>query len=333
MKKKVGVVIPVFNEEASISLYLRAMKSVFEPLSDRMELEYIFVDDGSSDDTLKILKEEQAASVPLTFLSLASNRGQQIAILAGLDYAQTKHKDALIVMDVDLQDPPEVALQLLERVFAGVDIVYAQRQAANGKTWLKKLTSEAFYSVFRRISSLNMPSRTSEFRAISGRALDEIVKYREQQLFIRGIFSHMGFTTEAVSFSRGERVSGNSKYTYKKSFKLAMDGIMGYSTFPLQLISSLGVTISVLTAILAIVLLCFKLFNPIFGIAGWVSTILIISFFSGLQLLTLGIMASYVGRIYIQVLNRPLYALKEEKYYDESPRGIKTSRTFPKATS
>lgn len=309
MNERIGFVIPVYNESAVIEQFYSELT---QTLAERPEFhaEFIFVDDGSRDNTLSLLRNLRASDPRITLIELASNRGQQLALTAGIDYANEFSHDVVVLMDADLQDPPAVALQLVDKVLSGVDMVYAQRSASNGGTRAKRLSSDYFYRILGKLSDVEMPARTSDFRAANAKVISEVAKYREHSRFLRGIFSHVGFSQESLLFERPERAAGESKYGYLKLFKLAFDAIMGYSTFPLRVISTLGVLASSLTVIFAIWLVITKIVDPNFAVYGWASTTLIITFFAGLQLLTLGIMGSYIGRIYIQSMNRPLYAIR-----------------------
>jgi len=304
----VGFIAPVFNEKDVLNLFYETLTGILEERND-IAPEFIFVNDGSTDGSLELLRSLRAKDPRVTILDLSANRGQQIALTAGLDYSKDIGHDIVVLMDVDLQDPPEVALKLVDRVNSGADMVYAQRTHSNGRTRGKRLSSDLFYYTLARLSSVDMPARTSDFRAANRKVVAEVVKYREHSRFLRGIFTHAGFKQEAYLFERPERAAGESKYGYGKLIKLAFDALMGYSTFPLRLISTLGVVISALTVFAGIGIVVAKIIDPEFAVYGWASTTLIISFFASLQLLTLGIMGSYIGRIYIQVLQRPLYSL------------------------
>lgn len=309
MTKSVGFVIPVYNEELVIKLFYDELTTVLAARDD-LQFEFIFVDDGSKDATAELLRKFQKHDPRVTILSLAANRGQQLALTAGIDYAHEYSHDVVVLMDSDMQDPPEIALKLMDEVLAGTDMVYAQRRTSNGRTRAKRLSSEYFYRFLSKLSDVEMPARTSDFRAANSKVIAEVVKYREHSRFLRGIFSHVGFTSRPYFFDRPERAAGESKYSYLKLFKLAFDAIMGYSTFPLRVISTFGVLASFFTVIFAIWIVISKIVDPEFAVYGWASTTLIISFFAGLQLLTLGVMGSYIGRIYIQSMNRPLYSLR-----------------------
>lgn len=308
MATTLAFVVPVFNEEKVLRRFHEELHLALDE-KEAFSAEIIFVDDGSNDKTYDLLKELQETDPAITIIRLAANRGQQLALTAGLDYTHEHSHDIVVIMDADLQDPPKVALAMAEKVASGVDMVYGQRRSSNGRNFGKRLSSDTFYRVLAKLSDVEMPARTSDFRASNSKVISEVVKYREHSRFLRGIFSHVGFTQEPYSFDRPERFAGESKYTYLKLFKLAFDAIMGYSTFPLRVISSLGVLASFFTIIFGLWIVISKIADPEFAVYGWASTTLIISFFAGLQLLTLGVMGSYIGRIYIQSMNRPLYSL------------------------
>lgn len=306
---RIAFVMPVYNEEAVLEQFYEALSNELD-LRKEWASEFVFVDDGSKDRTLEILRELRARDSRVTIIALSANRGQQLALTAGIDYAHERGHDALVLMDADMQDPPAIATELVERVLQGVDMVYAQRRESNGRSAGKRFTSESFYKVLSKLSDVSIPARTSDFRAANHRVIEEVVKYREHSRFLRGIFSHVGFTSEPLLFDRPERAAGESKYNYLRLFKLAFDAIMGYSTVPLRVISTLGVFVSLLTVFFAVYIVVNKLMDPSFAVYGWASTALIIMFFASLQLLTLGVMGSYIGRIYTQSMNRPLYSIR-----------------------
>ncbi len=304
----VGFIVPLYNEEEVLPIFYSTLSELLKECPE-LQAEFVFVNDGSTDTTLTLLRELRAEDARITIIDLAANRGQQIALTAGLDYSNDVKHDVTVLMDADMQDPPAVALKLVEKVLAGADMVYAQRATSNGKTATKKATSDLFYYTLGKLSAVEMPARTSDFRAANSKVISEVVKYKEHSRFLRGIFSHVGFKQEAYLFERPERAAGTSKYSYGKLLKLAFDALMGYSTFPLRAISTLGVAVSILTVLFGLGLVIAKVVDPDFAVYGWASTTLIIAFFAGLQLLTLGVMGSYIGRIYIQVLERPLYSV------------------------
>lgn len=318
MTSRIAFVVPVYNEELVIEKFHKELSAELL-LHPRFSAEFVFVDDGSKDNSKQLIKNLQLNDPRITLITLAANRGQQLALTAGIDYTHEFAHDIVVIMDADLQDPPSVALAMAEKVYAGVDMVYGQRKSSNGKNFGKRFSSDTFYRILAKLSDVEMPARTSDFRAANSKVIAEVAKYREHSRFLRGIFSHVGFTQEPYSFDRPERFAGTSKYTYLKLFKLAFDAIMGYSTFPLRVISTLGVLASFFTIIFGVWLVISKIVDPDFAVYGWASTTLIISFFAGLQLLTLGVMGSYIGRIYIQSMNRPLYALRSIE------RGISSS--------
>lgn len=307
-KTPVGFIVPIYNEEEVIRQFYRELTANLEAY-ESWSPEFIFINDGSTDRSLEILRELREKDSRVTILDLSANRGQQIALTAGLDYSKDVGHDMVVIMDADLQDPPSVAMKLLERVERGADMVYAQRINSNGHTPFKKASSDFFYWGLAKLSETEMPARTSDFRAANARVVAEVVKYREHSRFLRGIFTHAGFKQEAYLFERPARAAGESHYSYGKLAKLAVDALMGYSTFPLKVVSGVGVVVSLLSVIAAIGIVIAKLIDPTFAVYGWASTTLIIAFFGSLQLLTLGVMGSYISRIYIQVLQRPLYSI------------------------
>jgi len=232
-------------------------------------------------------------------------------VTAGLD-ASTG--DAVIIMDSDLQDPPAVSLRLLDRWEEGYDVVYAQR-ASRQDTAFKKWTASMFYSVLAKVAEIDIPKNTGDFRLLDRQVVDEINKFREQDRFIRGMVSYVGFRQIAVQFDRDPRFSGKSGYPLSKMFKLASDGILGFSTFPLTVISRVGFAVAALSVLGVAYAFFVRIFVPEVVVAGWAFVVISVLFIGGLQLMMLGILGGYVGRIYRQVQNRPLYAARKPIAY------------------
>ena len=304
-KQRIGFVFPIHNEVANIGPLYGTLIGVTESLLDRYELEFVFIDDGSTDGSLARLLEVREEDPRVSVLSFSRNFGHQLAVTAGLDHVDA---DAVIVMDSDLQDPPHVALQLIERWEAGAEVVYAQRRSRQD-TLFKRATAHAFYWMLDKLSTVDIPRNTGDFRLMDRRVVEELRKYREHHRFLRGMVSHVGFRQEAVLFDRDARLAGSTGYPIGKMVKFALDGILGFSTVPLQIISRLGAAISAFAFLGVLNVLGVKLFDPAAAVPGWAFVTVSVFLIGGLQLVMLGVIGAYVGRIYIQTQNRPLYTL------------------------
>jgi len=304
-RRLVAYVLPVHNEADGIRAFHDALLAATEKRPD-LDFEFVYVDDGSRDESLDHLLELRAADDRVTVLSLARNFGHQIAVTAGLDAAAGR--DAVIVMDTDLQDPPEVSLQLIETWEAGADVAYAQRRTRRDSPF-KRGSAYLFYWLLTRLASVEIPRNVGDFRLMDRRGLAEGIRYREHDRFLRGIVAHVGFRQEAVSFDRDPRYAGSSSYPLRTMLKLAADGILGFSTFPLRLISRVGMLISLLSVLGALFVIYVRVFMPEETVPGWAFIAVGMFLLGGIQLLMMGVIGSYLGRVYVETQDRPLYSL------------------------
>ena len=307
VRRRVTYVLPVYNEANGLGAFHTALVEATARRPD-LDFEFIYVDDGSRDASLEQLLAMRAADPRVTVIGLARNFGHQLAVTAGLDAAHASDADAVIVMDTDLQDPPSVSLALIERWEAGVDVVYAQRRTRQD-TAFKRGTAAGFYWLLDKLAETPIPRNVGDFRLMDRRVVQEVVKYREHNRFIRGIVAQVGFRQEAHLFDRDERFAGESNYPLKKMLKLAADGIMGFSTQPLRMISHLGLAISGLSLLGILYVVGVRVFDASTTVPGWAFLAAAMFFLGGVQLIVLGVIGSYVGRTYIEVLDRPLYAV------------------------
>jgi dolichol-phosphate mannosyltransferase len=305
--RRVAYVLPVFNEAGTVAAFHDALATATDTRPD-LDFEFVYVDDGSQDGSLDKLLALRAADARVTVLSLARNFGHQLAVTAGIDAAHAADVDAVIVMDTDLQDPPAVSMQLLQRWEEGADVVYAQRRSRQDSRF-KRSTAAGFYWLLDKIAETPIPRNVGDFRLMDRRVVAEVAKYREHNRFLRGIVAQVGFRQEAVLFDRDERFAGESKYPLRKMLRLAGDGIMGFSTQPLRLISHLGLLISGLSVIGILYVLGVRLLDPDESVPGWAFLAVAMFFLGGVQLIVLGVIGSYVGRTYVEVLDRPLYSV------------------------
>ena len=304
-RRLVAYVLPVHDEEAGLLAFHDSLVTATNKRPD-LDFEFVYVDDGSRDASLDLLLELRASDERVTVISLARNFGHQIAVTAGLDAAAGR--DAVIIMDTDLQDPPEVSLQLIETWESGVDVAYAQRRTRRDSAF-KRGTAFGFYWLLTRLASVEIPRNVGDFRLMDRKVVAEVIRYREHDRFLRGIVAHVGFRQEAVPFDRDPRYAGSSSYPLRTMLKLAADGILGFSTFPLRLISRLGMLISLLSVLGAFFVVYVRLFMPEKAVPGWAFITVGMFLLGGIQLLMRGVIGSYLGRVYVETQDRPLYSL------------------------
>ncbi|HMH30893.1 MAG TPA: glycosyltransferase family 2 protein [Methylomirabilota bacterium] len=306
MKKLVSYIFPIHNESGNIELLHDVVSKVIASKSGDYEFELIFINDGSQDDSLAKLTGLQESDDRVVLINFARNFGHQLAVTAGLDHASG---DAVIIMDSDMQDPPSVSLELLAKWEKGADVVYAQRRSRKD-TVFKRLTASLFYKGLEKVADVKIPRNTGDFRLLDRKVVDALNTFREHDRFLRGLVSYIGFTQTAVQFDRDERHAGETSYPLSKMFKFAADGILGFSTLPLKLISRIGYIFSLLSFLGIAYALAIKIFDPERVVAGWTFTVIAILLVGGVQLVVLGVLGSYIGRIYTEVQNRPLYIIE-----------------------
>jgi len=305
MQKTVSVVLPVFNESECLPELLSKLDEMAGQRPD-IDFEFLFVDDGSRDNSLDLILEARTSDPRVSLIKLARNSGHQIAITAGLDAAVSS--DAAIVMDADLQDPPRVCLELIEAWENGADVVYAQRRSRQDPL-LKRLTAHAYYWFLAKAADLELPRDSGDFRLMDQKVLVELSRYREHSRYLRGLVVHVGFRQEAVLFDRDPRFAGVTGYSWRQMFKLATDGILGFSTAPLSFISRVGLVVSGFSILLTLYVLYVRLFEPAQSVPGWAFLGVGMFLLGGVQLLMLGVLGSYLGRVYVETQGRPLYSI------------------------
>lgn len=306
MKQKISYIFPIYNEADNIDLLYKTTDKLLQTRKKGYDFEIIFINDGSKDSSLDKLLAIQKKDPRVSVVNFARNFGHQLAVTAGLDYATG---DAMIIMDTDMQDPPEVSLELIDKWQEGYDVVYAQRRTRQDSAF-KKMTASGFYWLLRRVTDIDIPPNTGDFRLISKRVANALGQFREHNRFLRGLVSYVGFRQVAVPFDRHERYAGTTNYPLKKMIKFAGDGIFGFSWSPLKLITRLGYLISSLSFLAIVYVICLKLFDPSDAVPGWTFTSAAVLFIGGIQLVTLGVLGNYIGRIYTEAQNRPLYIVE-----------------------
>ncbi|WP_435772055.1 glycosyltransferase family 2 protein [Nocardioides sp. SYSU DS0651] len=305
---RIAYVLPVYNEEANIAAFHAALVAATQQRPD-LQFEFVYVDDGSRDASLERLVELRKRDPRVTVVELSRNYGHQVAVTAGLDLvAETHAADAVVVMDTDLQDPPRVSLEMIERWEHGVEVVYAQRRTRKDSAF-KRATAWVFYWALDRLASIEIPRNVGDFRLMDARVVAEVVRYREHDRFLRGIVAHVGFRQEALLFDRDQRHAGRSGYPLRKMLSFAASGILGFSTTPLRMISRLGFAISAFSVLLGGYVLWVRLFRPEESVPGWAFLGVGMFMLSGIQLVMMGVIGSYLGRVYVEAQDRPLYTV------------------------
>ncbi|PIB25698.1 hypothetical protein BFP76_00775 [Amylibacter kogurei] len=306
----ITLVVPVFNEEKAIPLFVEQLEtSLFEinlKNSRKFKFQILFVNDGSTDASEFIIRNAKMTNAEIQLVSLSRNFGKERALFAGLTYALG---DAVIPMDVDLQDPPEVIEQMLNKWSDGASIVNAKRISRSEDSWMKRTTATAFYRIFNFFAERPIPENVGDFRLLDRQVVDAVVQVGDKMRFNKEVFSWVGFTSEQVEFERPKRSDGTGKWSVWKLWNLALDGIFSSSTMPLRLWGYLGFLFSLLAFVYVIFVI---VFTVVFGrsVPGYSSTIVMILFFGGLNLLSLGVLGEYIGRIFTEVRERPTFIVK-----------------------
>lgn len=299
-----SIIAPVYNEEDTLPHFYQHLVSVMEEVGDPFEL--IFINDGSRDSSYQKMLELHTKDPRVRIIDFSRNFGHQIAISAGLDYARGQ---AVIIMDTDLQDPPEVIPHLIARWKDGAEVVYAQRSTREGETRFKLLTASAFYRLIGRLTSVAIPRDTGDFRLIDRSVVNALITMREHHRFMRGLSAWVGFRQEAVLYNRQERFAGSTHYPLRKMVSFSMDAITSFSHIPLQLATTCGFIFAGISLVGIIIAVLLRIFTG--AIVGQASTLIMVLFLGGVQLIFLGIIGEYLGRIYDEVRARPLYIVRK----------------------
>ena len=308
----ISVVIPIYNEEKNIPLLFERLKNALETTAQPFEL--IYVNDGSKDQSIFVIKGLAKGNYFVKYINFSRNFGHQIAVSAGLDLCKGTE---VVIIDADGQDPPELIPELYKKLNEGFEIVYAKRKSRKGESALKLLTARWFYKILAKLTSIDIPMDTGDFRIIHRKVVDQINKMPEKQKFLRGQMAWVGFRQTFVEYDRDERMSGDTGYTFRKMFRLAMDGITSFSNFPLRVATISGFACAFIGFLLIIYTLysryVLKDYEP-----GWSSLMITIVFIGGIQLIGIGIIGEYISRIYDNIRNRPLYIVDETNISNEN---------------
>ena len=310
-----SVVVPMYNEEAVVMETYARLKSVLESIGEPYEI--VFVNDGSRDRTMELLRRIGETDPSVKIIDFSRNFSHQIAITAGMDYASG---DAVIVIDGDLQDPPEVIPAMIAKWKEGYEVVYGKRKERKGETFFKRYTAKLFYRLLNRLTEVEMPVDVGDFRLIDRKVRDALQQVNERNRYVRGIISWLGFKQTAVEFVRDRRFAGKTKYPLKKMLRLAFDALTSFSHKPLKLASYLGLALSGSGLVFLSILLARRLFTEE-TVGGWAYASAMNLFFNGIVLLSLGIVGEYIGRIYDEAKGRPLYVVRETVNFPDGASG------------
>lgn len=300
-----SVIIPVFNEEKNIPHLFQRLNAAIQPMA--ISYEFIFVNDGSRDRSMELIRDLSERFSFVRFIDFSRNFGHQIAVTAGLEHAEGDH---VAIIDADLQDPPELIPEMMEKMKLGFDVVYAKRRKRQGETLLKKWTAKVFYRFLQRMTSVEIPVDTGDFRIISRRILKVLRNMPEQEKFLRGQISWAGFKQTYIEYDRDERAGGKTGYTYRKMFRFALDGITSFSNVPLKMATLAGFLVSGMAFIIALYALYSRFISKDY-VPGWTSLILSVLFLGGVQLICIGIIGEYISRISANIRRRPLYIIRD----------------------
>ncbi len=307
-KELLSVVVPCYNEELAIDIFYKKMLEIEAQLTN-VDLEFIFIDDGSSDRTLEIIQQLREQDNRVHYRTFSRNFGKEAAVYAGLQYA---HGDYIATMDVDLQDPPDLLPQMMSYIKAGYDCVATRRSTRKGEPVIRSFFARLFYRIMNAISQTDIVDGARDYRLMTRPVVEAICKLGEYNRFLKGIYGWVGFKTKWLEYENIERSAGITKWSFRKLFIYSIEGIVAFSTFPLVIVSILGMILCLAAFIFLVVIFIRAL---MFGdpVAGWPSTMCIIALLGGIQLLCLGIVSIYLSKIYLETKNRPIYIVKEEE--------------------
>jgi glycosyltransferase involved in cell wall biosynthesis len=314
MKKLISILIPTYNEQEVLGPLFSRLAKLADSLP-HYEFEFCFVNDGSTDNTLELIKHQAKEDARISYVNLSRNFGKEVAMLAGFDHVQG---DATVIIDADLQDPPELIPEMISHWEAGYDDVFARRRSRRGESILKKKTSAVYYKILQNSTRIPIQIDTGDFRLLDRRCIEALKQFRESERYTKGMFSWIGFKKKEVLYDRDPRLAGETKWSYPKLINLAIDGITSFTTAPLRISAYFGMLIS----FGAFVYILYLLIRPLFGVPtvpGYASTLAAILFLGGIQLLSLGIIGEYIGRIFNETKNRPTY-LVEEYHASKNPK-------------
>ena len=303
-----SVVIPIYNEEGNIPLLHQRLTTTLEGMNIFYEL--IFVNDGSKDRSMQLIRELAAKDARVKFIDFSRNFGHQVALSAGLDHTQG---EAVVMMDADLQDPPELLAELYQKYNEGYEVVYARRRSRQGETYFKKSATLVFYRLLARMSSIEIPLDTGDFRIIDHKVVEMLRHMPEKIKYLRGQISWIGFRQTSIEYDRPERHAGETGYSFRKLMGLALDGITGFSDVPLKIVTYFGLVVTAFAFVMTIYVL-YSWFSQSDLVQGWSSLMITVLFIGGVQMIAIGIIGEYLSRIHSNVRNRPLYVIRDSNF-------------------
>jgi dolichol-phosphate mannosyltransferase len=310
--RELSIIIPIYNEEENIFLLYDRLNTIIQNLGVSFEL--IFVNDGSKDQSISLIKQLAEKDDRVKFVNFSRNFGHQVAVSAGLDLCSGQ---AIVIIDADLQDPPELIADLYRKLKEGYQVVYAKRKQREGETFLKKITAKTFYRILKKITSVEIPVDTGDFRIMDRKVVDVLNGMPEKNKFLRGQIAWIGFNQTFVEYDRSERNAGQTGYTYRKMFRFAMDGITSFSNFPLKVASVLGFAVSGVSFIIMMYTLYVRFINGHY-VEGWTSLMISVLFMGGVQLICIGMIGEYLSRMSDNIRGRPLYIVSETNIRKEN---------------
>ncbi len=306
MSPKYSLIIPIYNEEETILEMYRRMSAVMDRMDGDVEL--ILINDGSRDRSIHLLRDLHNQDSRVCYLSLARNFGHQIAVTAGLNFARGQ---VVVILDADLQDPPELIPDMVEKWRQGYQVVYAQRTQRRQEGWFKRFTAYSFYRLLKQLADVDIPTDTGDFCLLDRKVVEVLNAMPERNRYIRGLRSWIGFRQTAIRFERDPRFAGEVKYTFRKSLALAINGLVSFSTVPLRISTYVGLLAAIASILMALLVLYWRIFVPNSPLTGFTMVLMAIFFLGAVQLVSIGILGEYIGRIYEEVKGRPLYTLAE----------------------
>lgn len=319
IKKLVTILVPAYNEQDVLNLLYERLKSIMDS-QNKYDFEVLLVNDGSKDDTFNIMKKLREQDTRVCYLNLSRNYGKETAMIAGLDYAKG---DCVIIIDADLQDPPELIPEMLEYWEQGYDDVYAKRKSRKGESFLKKLTSKMYYKTLQSVTNIQIQKDTGDFRLLDRRCVEALKSIRESQRYTKGLFSWIGYNKKEILFDRDPRAAGKTKWNYGKLIDLSIDGLTSFTTAPLRWAAYIGLAVSIAGFIYMLLIIGKAIFYGV-DVPGYSSTMVVILFLGGLQLMFLGIIGEYLGRAFYESKGRPLYFIDE--YNGERETNLKLKK-------
>ena len=304
-KKLVTILVPAYNEEEVLHMLYERLKQLMDN-NEKYDFEILFVNDGSKDKSLQIMQELREKDKRVCYLNLSRNFGKEIGMIAGLDYAKG---DAVVIIDADLQDPPELIPEMLKYWEEGYDDIYAKRKSREGETWLKKMTSKMYYKILQAFTRIEIQKDTGDFRLLDRRCVEALKSMRETQRYTKGLFSWIGYNKKEILYDRDPRAAGKTKWNYGKLINLSIDGITSFTTSPLRWAAITGLLIPIVGFIYMIYIIIKTIATGI-DVPGYASTMVVILFLGGIQLIFLGVIGEYLGRAFNETKHRPLYFIE-----------------------